>query len=191
MRTEGLPRITCLHVCQLGRLLPSRPSGVLSLQSLRWTGRLYHPTDQPSPQIQMPLHLQTTVRQRGRPSCLTHQPPRGKKEPSSSRAGVGDLGFPAASDPSPSPFSRKRSPPMGGTPSPSSLSLPPSTGFPLQTSGAPSPYLSSVSWDQDLEVVCSHAGNTVGHWGTGARSQSEASQLRTCPHVAASDLWRV
>ncbi|XP_049494534.1 INO80 complex subunit E isoform X3 [Panthera uncia] len=51
---------------------------------------------------------------------------------------------PAPKSPLPCPFSRKRSPPLGGVPSPSSLSLPPSTGFPLQASGAPSPYLSSL-----------------------------------------------
>ncbi|XP_043416067.1 INO80 complex subunit E isoform X8 [Prionailurus bengalensis] len=52
---------------------------------------------------------------------------------------------PAPKSPLPCPFSRKRSPPLGGVPSPSSLSLPPSTGFPLQASGAPSPYLSSMA----------------------------------------------
>ncbi|XP_045316483.1 INO80 complex subunit E isoform X9 [Leopardus geoffroyi] len=52
---------------------------------------------------------------------------------------------PAPKSPLPCPFSRKRSPPLGGVPSPSSLSLPPSTGFPLQASGAPSPYLSSMT----------------------------------------------
>ncbi|XP_049494539.1 INO80 complex subunit E isoform X8 [Panthera uncia] len=52
---------------------------------------------------------------------------------------------PAPKSPLPCPFSRKRSPPLGGVPSPSSLSLPPSTGFPLQASGAPSPYLSSLA----------------------------------------------
>ncbi|KAF6124853.1 INO80 complex subunit E [Phyllostomus discolor] len=94
----------------------------------------------------MLLHLQITARQREHPSCQTLQPPRGEKKPSFvSGGGVGGhLGLLAASDPLSCPFSRKRSPPMGGAPSPSSLSLPPSTGFPLQAPGAPSPYLSSL-----------------------------------------------
>lgn len=54
---------------------------VLSRESHALHSRDHSPTDQPSPQIQMPLPLQITVRPRGRPSCLTHQPPRGKKEP--------------------------------------------------------------------------------------------------------------
>lgn len=125
----------------------------------------------------MPLHLQTTVRQRGHPSCQTHLPLRGETSHHSSLEEVGSgegTGHLSASDPLPCPFSRKRSPPLGGAPSPSSLSLPPSTGFPLQASRAPSPYLSSVSWGQGWEMVrC--LGKGGHHLGRGAGPQGEAS----------------